>query len=295
MIGQLKFGFMGTPDRAVIVLDQLKDQGLLPEVVITAPDKKVGRKQILQSPDVAVWAKENNINDIFQPASKGELEDLTTFEVIQNLDFIIVVAYGYIIPQVFLDAIGGKVINVHYSLLPEFRGASPVVQQILQGHEEVGYTIMRMIYKLDAGPILYQESFPMPDPLLTTGELALMMSEKAGKILPHVINDWFSGKITEESQDSGLTSYCSKITKDEALISFEDSDWTNRRKIQAYQPWPKAFFIVQKKDKSIRVKILEARYEDGALIIDKMVPAGYKPMTWSELTNWLGKDPRNTN
>jgi len=290
----MNFIFFGTPDRAVIVLQELASAGLHPQAIVTGPDKAVGRKQILTQSEVADYADSNNI-PVFKPANKTELLELESELKKYQPDFLIVVAYGYLIPTQILEIPKVAAINVHYSLLPKWRGASPVIQQILNGESPVGFTIMRLEARLDTGAIYYQQSFLLPEPLPTTGELAKSMSQQSGAILPQILNQITTGELSPQPQDNELATTCYKLSKSDGLIDLSNPNQKQLwQKIQAMQPWPKTFFITQKNNQDVRVVINEANYENDQLVITKVTPAGKNPMSWDNFTNWLGFDPRKT-
>src|SRR3989344_112816 len=147
----MKFVFFGTPEIAAETLKLLKQNNYLPSLIVTAPDKPVGRKQIITPPPVKVFAEKNNI-PFFQPEKLKELEDK-----LKDYDLFIVVAYGKIFPEWLINLAKFGTLNIHYSLLPKYRGAAPVQGAILNGEKETGVTIHKMVFELDAGPILAQE------------------------------------------------------------------------------------------------------------------------------------------
>ena len=144
---KLNFAFFGTPDVARDTLEILKWYGYLPSLIVTSPDKPQGRKLLMTPTPAKVWAKENNIPYI-QP-EKIAIEDIK-----DSFDLFIVVAYGKILPEEIIKIPRLGSINIHYSLLPKYRGASPVESAILNGDKITGVTIQQMEYKMDSGPIL---------------------------------------------------------------------------------------------------------------------------------------------
>src|SRR3989344_3166071 len=155
------FVFFGTPEFAVVVLDELKEHGLTPSLIVTAPDKKRGRKLLLTPQPVKIWAEKNNIS-ILQP----EKLDSHFIQGLQHTtyDLFIVAAYGKIIPKSILSLPRHGALNVHPSLLPAFRGASPIQSAILYANI-TGTTIMLMDEVLDHGHIVAQETLDMPLPI----------------------------------------------------------------------------------------------------------------------------------
>ena len=149
----MNFAFFGTDEFSVIILEELKNAGLLPARIVTATDKKMGRGMRLTPPPVKLWAQKNNIS-FLQPE---KLDDGFFFELSTcNLQLFIVASYGKIIPKKILDIPTHSSLNVHPSLLPLYRGPSPLETQILDGAGETGVTIMKMDEEMDHGPILAQ-------------------------------------------------------------------------------------------------------------------------------------------
>src|SRR3989338_2833232 len=150
-MSSVNFAFFGTPEPAVEILDALKLRDLLPSLIVTNPDKPQGRKMALTPPPVKVWAQKNGIK-FLQPEKLDSVfnQQLTTY----NPQLFIVVAYGAILPRALLDIPKRGSLNVHYSLLPKYRGASPVESQILADDKDVGVSILLLDEKMDHGPIV---------------------------------------------------------------------------------------------------------------------------------------------
>src|SRR3989338_10135635 len=205
-MNKLNFVFWGTPDVASETLEILKSAGFLPSLVVTSPDARSGRKMLLTPPPVKIWAEKNNIPCI-QPEKLGELETIFTTSsqageprkaIFQQknmresknyfqINLFIVVAYGKIIPEEILNIPKFGSINIHYSLLPKYLGASPVESVILNGDVETGVTIQQMEYKMDAGTIIAQEKvsiFPDEKALNLRKRLIKIGGELLVKILP---------------------------------------------------------------------------------------------------------------
>ena len=145
-----KFIFFGTPDISQKTLEILKQNGYLPSLIITNPDKPQGRKLALTPSLVKTWAIQNNI-PFLQPEKITE----DFIDSLPEVDLNIVIAYGKILPEKLINKPKLGSINIHYSLLPKYRGASPMEESLLRGEEYTGISIQQMVYKMDAGPILY--------------------------------------------------------------------------------------------------------------------------------------------
>ena len=282
----LNFIFWGTPDVASETLEILKENGYMPSLIITAPDKPQGRKMIITPPSVKVWAIENNIpylqpeeltggkrSDLFEFLRSNLKEPGENFRGKQNIpDFFLVVAYGKIIPEDIINLPKLGSINIHYSLLPKYRGASPVESAILNGETETGITIQKIEYKMDTGPIMVQEKVKI-NPEEKASELRKRLIKIGGELLVKILPDFIDGKIKLIPQDNNEATYCKKIKKEDGLIDLGaelPSELYN--KFRAYASWPRIFFFQNKK----RVIITDAILENGNFIIKKVIPEGEK-------------------
>jgi methionyl-tRNA formyltransferase len=276
--------FFGTPDIAVWVLEELQNAGFIPELIVTNPDRPRGRKMKLTPPPVKVWAEEHNI-EVFQPES---LSDPEVEEKLRRYDsdLYVVIAYGGIIPKEILDIPKHGVLNVHPSLLPEFRGASPIRSAILEDRRETGATIMLMDEKVDHGPILAQEMY-VPEEWPIDGQvLDNRLATLGGKLLAETIPEWVAGNIDPQEQDHDVATFSTKITKDMAELQIDPNNlptgneaYQTYLKICAFSGWPETFFMHGGK----RVKIKSARLSDeGALEILKVVPEGKNEMSFED-------------
>ena len=267
----INFVYFGTPEFSTIVLDELKSAGYTPSLIVTAPDKPVGRKHIMTPPPVKIWANEHAI-ECWQPEHPRDIID--TLEQ-RNDELYIVASYGYIVSQKLLDIPKYGVLNVHTSLLPKYRGASPIESAILNGDTETGSTIMKMTLGMDEGPIITQSRFPL-EPDITKPELFHMLARDGGKLLAGILPEYVNGMCTPIEQNHDEASYCGKIKKADGDITHDD-DITRDRKYRAYYGWPGVFIM----DEDIRLKITKARFENGNFIIERIIPAGKKEMDYS--------------
>lgn len=279
------FVFFGTPDVSSETLEILKSYGYVPQLIVTAPDRPVGRHFTMTPSPTKVWALENNI-PLIQP-------EKITEEVLEILrhpptpserggaepDLFIVVAYGKILPQALIDIPKLGTLNIHYSLLPRWRGASPVEAAILAGDKETGVSIQNMIFKLDAGDIIAEERIPI-EPDDTTPSLRGKLIPMGAKLLAeYVIPALLKNEQILIEQDESLMTHCGKTKKEDGLIDPEHDDpEIMYRKYRAYQPWPGLHFFQNGK----RIKITQARYENGKFIIEKVIREGEKESTWNQ-------------
>ena len=230
--------FMGSPEFALPGL-----QGLAASYnvvgVVTQPDRKSGRGRRMTPPPVKVLAEELGL-PVIQPArlrSPEAMEALTAWA--PNL--IVVAAYGQILRTDVLRLPDFGCINIHASLLPRWRGASPIHHAVLHGDAETGVTIMRMDEGLDTGPMLAKTATPIhPDD--TTLSLSERLAEIGAKLLLETLPDVFSGLQIEEIQDDGQSTYAPMLKKEDGALDFSKKADELARQVRAFVPWPGAFF-----------------------------------------------------
>jgi len=268
---KLNFAFFGTPEVASETLEILKENRFLPSLIITAPDARAGRGMKLQESPAAIFAKENNIECLKLETFAGLEEKLEE----AKHDLFIVVAYGKIMPENILNMPKLGSINVHYSLLPKYRGASPVESAILNGETKTGVTIQKMVYQMDAGPILAQtETGIFPNE--TASELRARLIKTGGELLIKILPDFLNGKTKEIEQNENEATYCKKIQKEDGLIDLNDNPIKNYNKFRAYSVWPRIYFLKNGK----RIIITDAILENNSFVIKKVIPEGKKETTW---------------
>lgn len=275
-----RFVFFGTPRFAVYVLEELKAAHLLPVLIITSPDKPRGRGLEVRPLDVKVWAIEHDIN-VLQP---GKITDPLFLGELRNSqwDLFVVAAYGKILPRELLEIPQRGILNVHPSLLPKFRGASPIQSQILADTQRTGVTIMLIDEEMDHGPILSQASIE-PDPWpVSYAILEELLAREGGRLLAETIKTWLAGKIIPEEQDHRTATYTKKIEKDDGLIELSGDAYQNYLRFLAFKGWPGAYFFTESNGKRTRVIIAEAQYKDGALIISRIIPEGKREMSYED-------------
>ncbi len=268
----LNFVFFGTPEVASETLDILKDAGYIPSLIVTATDKPQGRKMILTAPAVKNWAIQNNVEYI-QPEkiSEVEIEKLRSM----NADLFIVVAYGKILKEEIINMPPLGSINIHYSLLPKYRGASPVESAILNGDEVTGITIQQMEYKMDSGPILAMKEVDISK-AETTPELKKKLIKIGGDLLVEILPKIINKEISPIPQDEDKATFCKKIKKEDGLIDPEkDNPIDMFNKYRAYKVWPRVFYFKENK----RIIITEALLSNDKFIIKKVIPEGGKEQT----------------
>lgn len=287
-----KIAFFGGEPLSVPTLEELKASGITPDLIVCNPDRPAGRGQQLTPPPVKVWAEENQI-EVFQPESYKDQEALKPL-LKKEWDLFIVVAYNFILPKWFLELPKEGVINVHPSLLPKLRGASPIRSAIKDDlHEAVGVSVMLMDEKMDHGPILEQKNmeiadddWPVPGP-----ELDEALAHMGGAMLADVIPKWLEGEITPQEQDHSHATYCGRFTKEDAELSLNPHELPTGieakaalHHIYAFQGIGDSYFIHNDK----RVKIKQAkRADDGSLRLLRVTPAGKSEMDFEQYLQTL--------
>jgi methionyl-tRNA formyltransferase len=286
---KLKFAFFGTPDVASETLEIIKKNGFLPLLIITSPDAKKGRGLLMQASPAAIFAEQNNISCL----KPEKLEKIDWGNVFTTIDFFLVVAYGKIIPEDILNIPKFGSINIHYSLLPKYRGASPVESAILNGDKETGVTIQKMKFKMDSGPIIAQEKVEI-FPNEKASELRIRLIKIGGELLVKILKTpsflpLIKGEVLRAvgvEQDESQATFCKKIKKEDGLIDLNDKAEKNYNKFRAYATWPRTFFFKNQKRIIITDAVLENNPFDKAqgkqFIIKKVLPEGKKEIKWEE-------------
>ena len=277
--------YFGTSDFSVAVLNQLKFADLLPDLIITTPDSKQGRGMKLTPCAVKKWADENQIKTLQPERLSGDFSaQLKSYknELGENLvwDVFVVVSYGKIIPQEILDLPAKGIVNVHPSLLPKYRGPSPIESAILNDELKTGVTIMLIDEKVDHGPILAQEVVEFKE-WENKDFISAKLADVGGKILAKILPPYISGEITPTEQKHPEATFTKKIEKTDAEIFMNEPDRKNFLKIMAYTTHPGAYFFTEKNGKQVRVKITDAKYENDTLEILRVIPEGKKEIDYS--------------
>ncbi len=284
-----KIVYMGTPHYAREILKALVDaEDMDVSLVLTQPDRPVGRKKVLTPPPVKVLAEENGI-EVLQP---NRLSAEGIFEAIENEkpDFIIVAAFGQILPKNILDI--APCINLHASLLPQYRGASPVQQSLLNGDGKTGVTSMLMEEGLDTGDILEKIEFVIPEDMRLHALMQRLTKDACGLTLGTVRH---FEKLTPKKQDDAKATLCKKIKKSDGQIACDEAQ-SIYNKYRAFEGWPGIFAgngtkfdeiaLVEENGSYQPFEIIA--YEDegvivgcsrGSLKIGKLQPSGKKPMS----------------
>jgi len=257
---ETKIIFFGTPPFAAVIFESLIKAGYKIAAVFTQPDKKVGRERKMKKSAVKELAQKNSLL-IFEP------QDLKNEKVKKEIiklqpDVIVVAAYGKILPKSILDIPKYGAINVHASLLPKFRGASPIQEALLSGEEKTGVTLMLMNEKMDAGKIINQKEIPI-EKNDHTFTLSQKLARLAGKMLIETLPLWLSGSIKAKAQDEKKAVYCRVIKKENGKINWNEPAEIIFRKWKAYFPWPGIFTFFPSKKGKKRLKLIEIEVKEN--------------------------------
>lgn len=232
--------FAGTPEFGLPCLDALIQSRHHLKAVYTQPDRPAGRGRKLQESPVKEWAINHQI-PVYQPLNFKNQEAVDELSALKP-DVMVVIAYGLILPKAVLEIPRLGCINVHASLLPRWRGASPIQHAILHGDAESGVTIMQMDVGLDTGPMLCKAACPVTSSD-TAGSLHDKLAKMSVKPLLDVLEALASNSAQFELQNNELATYAGKINKEEARINWHQSAVEIDRKIRAFNPWPVAYTL----------------------------------------------------
>lgn len=234
----LNIVFAGTPAFGLPCLDALAQSPHRLSAVYTQPDRPAGRGRKMQASAVKDWALRHDL-PVYQPLHFKTPEAIAELAALKP-DLIIVIAYGLILPKVVLDIPRLGCVNVHASLLPFWRGASPIQHAVLHGDAQSGVTIMQMDVGMDTGAMLKTVTCPITD-TDTAGTLHDKLAAISAQPLLDVVDLLAANKANPIDQDSSLATYAGKINKEDARIHWADSAITIDRKIRAFNPWPIAY------------------------------------------------------
>ncbi len=303
MDSRTKIVFMGTPQFAVPSLQALIDMpGIQIDLVLTQPDRPKGRGQHVQASPVKQLALQHNI-PVLTP---GRLNDPGVREQLEAYkpNIAIVAAYGLILPTWALQWPKLGCINVHASILPKHRGASPITQAILDGDKNTGISIMQLEAGLDTGPVFASAAIPIGAET-TTGQLEITLAQLGADLLQQTLSDILKGRIHATPQNHSLATYAHKIKKQDGALDFSQSAAQLERQIRAYHPWPGCFtflgterivvldgYVVDQHPNSSPGTIIEASSEadllvacgNGCLRISRIKPEGKREM---DVGAWL--------
>lgn len=272
------FVFFGTPYVARDTLAYLMQQGFRPSLVVTSPDAPQGRGLSHTSCETKAWALEHGF-----PVLSPAVLDADTLEQIRayGCAYGIVVAYGKILPQACIDAFPLGLLNVHYSLLPMYRGASPVEAALLHNDSKTGVSIQKLVFELDAGDVLAMKEVSIrPDE--TTRELRPRLVLQGAELLSEILPAFEEGALVGVPQNAGAATFSKKIKKEAGELTLSGDAVENWNRYRAYAESPGTYFFVEKQGVRKRVKIVSASFKDGQFLPLRVVPEGKKEMAYAD-------------
>ncbi len=302
----MNIAFFGTSDRSLPILEALNSSFNL-VLCVTKPDVQVGRKHELKSSEVKNWAKQKNI-EVFETNSlKADMSTLIELLHNKHIELGVVADFSLIIPQRIINSMKHGLINVHFSLLPKLRGASPVQFAILNGDTETGITFFLIDKGMDEGKILYQVTYKL-NGSETSGNLYRILFSLAGENITHVINKYLNNELKSFSQDEANATYTYSPThprntfiyKEDAKINWSNGPEKIYRQIRAYYPWPISwttlgemnqflkelgYIVHERHDPSLKIKVHEAVFTNSKLSLITIQPENSKKMSWNDFAN----------
>jgi methionyl-tRNA formyltransferase len=241
----MRIVFFGSPAFALPSLTALLDAGREVVAVVTQPDRPAGRGHELSPPPVKLLALERGL-PVLQPENVSQPEPVAQLQALRP-DVFVIAAYGQILRQRVLDLPSRGTLNVHASLLPRHRGASPIAAAILAGDNATGVTIMEMVRKLDAGPIVSQVEVPIT-PLDTTATLESRLAAAGAVLLNQTLQAWSERGIAATPQDESLVTYAPQLKREDARMDWSLPAVEVWRRVRAFIPWPIAFTTLKGQD-----------------------------------------------
>lgn len=250
--------FFGTSQVSIPTLEALTtSEEIELKAVITQPDKPVGRKQELTPPPVKIYAEKKEI-PVLQPEKVRGNEEFLSFVQNAKPDFIVVISYGNILPQEILQTARYGAFNIHTSLLPKYRGASPIQQALKNGDETTGISIIKMNEKMDEGDIIMLKKVVI-EPEDNYESLEKKLAITGAQLIVPVLQDFAEGALKPMKQDHAKATYCQKIQKEDGKINWsEETAEEISNKIRAFSLWPKTYTTWQGK----KVIIAKARHQE---------------------------------
>ena len=296
-IATMRSVFMGSPEFALPTLESLKNQTQIVGVV-TQPDRPAGRGREVSSPPVKILSDRLGL-PVIQPEKLRAPEAMNQLRAWRP-EIVVVAAFGQILRPEMLSLPEYGCLNLHASLLPRHRGASPIAAAILSGDTETGITLMQMDPGLDTGPILGQSRLPI-DPSDTAESLGRKLSLLAAETLTRLLPVYLQGKIVPQPQEESLATYAPQLRKEDGRLDFQQPAAILERKVRAFHPWPGAYVlwkgqplrilegeaVTGEPDDAAGLTVESSRFPaihtaDGLLVLRKVQPAGKRPMAGDE-------------
>jgi methionyl-tRNA formyltransferase len=299
----MKIAFFGTSNRSEPILEVLHENFDL-ALCVTKSNRIVGRAKEEKETVVKEWAQNRHI-PVFEIEKMKTSEEALLKELItREIDLIIVADFGFIIIKSIIANFENRIINIHFSLLPKYRGANPVQVAIINGDTETGITFLQMVYELDAGDIISQIPYQL-NGTETSGELYEILFKKAAQELPNVIDKYIDRTLKPRKQNQNeATFYYSPshpkstyIYKEDAKINWQETHVQIERKIRAFNPWPIAWAPLEELEKAgicqlkpsvnknLIIKIYSAKIAEAKIIPISVQVEGKKITDWKSFTN----------
>lgn len=275
----LKIAFFGTPHFAVYVLEAMQKAGIPPTLIVTALEKPAGRGLLPHPSPVKEWGLKQNI-PVAEPAKLEASDSGAAILFQQSYDLFVVAGYGKILPHTLLLKSKHGVLNVHPSLLPKYRGPSPIETQILNDDRNAGVSIILLDHETDHGPILAQESPKLPHWPLSRSKLEDALWKRGGELIAECIPKYIAGELTPREQNHEQATFTKKLEKEDGRIDLAGNAYANYLKFLAYERWPGTYFFTERRGKTIRVKVAHAQFENGAFVVTRVIPEGKKEMNY---------------
>lgn len=280
---KINWAYFGSSEFSVEVLDELERLNFLPNLIVTTPDKPKGRGLKLVSGPVKSWAEQRGINVLSpEKLNKEFAEELSRLGA---WDFFLVASYGKIIPESVFSLPQKGSLNIHPSLLPKFRGPTPLESAILSA-DQTGVSIMLVDKEVDHGPVIDQKIVDMSWPPYYV-DLRKTLAVEGAKLFYEVVDNWLNDKIEAKDQDHSQATFTKKFSSEDLKISLEDSSEKNLRKIRAFAKNRNSYFFAQNGEKTIRVAVTEAGLIDGKLVIEKVKPESKNEMSYEDFKRGL--------
>lgn len=269
-----KFVFFGTPYVARDTLAFLVEHGFTPSLVITSPDAPRGRGLTLTPCETKAWALEHGL-PVITPEKLTEevIEEIRS----HHTEYAVVVAYGKFLPEKLIHAFPLGALNIHYSLLPAYRGASPVETALLHGEKVTGVSIQQMVKEMDAGDVLAMQEVEIL-PTETTRELRPRLIQAGSELLVKTLPSFEQGALSPAPQDHASATFAKKIAKSEGELDMAGDAQINWNKYRAYAESPGTYFLHNGK----RIKIKTAQFRDGVFTPLRVTPEGKNEMNYSD-------------
>jgi len=283
----IKTVFFGTPEYVIPIAERLqKTKNIKLLACITQPERPAGRKKIVTSSPIKAWAEKKKI-PVLTPTEFDKEFSEQLAKLSKKIDVFIVAAYGLILPKKILRIPKKGSLCLHPSLLPQYRGASPVQAAIINADKQTGMTIFKMDEKMDHGPIVSQFEEEIK-PEETAATLYQRLFETSAEVLVTILPEYLKGKIKTRRQDDEKASYTQILTKNDGRINWSKSPQEIERFIRAMTPWPGTWTEVELEQAGRtplkkRLKVLSAQVQQEKLILDQVQLEGKTPTSWKQL------------